>query len=229
MFELESVTYRFLLDANNELTITKKNGKVICKQNLEQIEILHFSSQNMLGNGSIVLMPTGLKSPIIDSFRREKAEKFSAFYSYIRTVCPYRNMSLMAACTYTPTAAVRETDEEKKKLLQQLREPQKGEETIKHGYFKPSLIARINAKKQKETECTCGQCNAQWYVNDMQVLRFAGNTLSAAGHAFAGDSFRSAYHINNAQDPFACPKCGSKKVKKKDVYFWIDKKGNYIE
>lgn len=86
----------------------------------------------------------------------------------------------------------------------------------------------IGAKKSKETECTCVQCKNQWYVNDAQVLRYASNVFGSVGHALAGSTFLSAYHMNNSNDPFHCPACGSKKITKKEATFWVDKKGNYI-
>lgn len=87
----------------------------------------------------------------------------------------------------------------------------------------------VGAKKSKETECTCVQCQKQWYINDAQVLRYAGNVFASAGHALAGSNLLSAVHANYSNDPFQCPSCGSKKIKKRKVTFWIDKKGNYIE
>ena len=36
-------------------------------------------------------------------------------------------------------------------------------------------------------------------------------------------------YVKNINDPFQCPSCGSKKIKKKKVVFWVDKKGNYID
>ena len=65
-------------------------------------------------------------------------------------------------------------------------------------------------------------------MNDAQVLRNAGNAFSAVGHALTGNALLSAYHANNSKDPFQCPACGTKKIKKKKVTLWRDKKGNYL-
>ena len=85
------------------------------------------------------------------------------------------------------------------------------------------------AKKSKEMECTCARCKTQWYVNDAQILRYAGNVFGSAGNILTGNPLLGAVHAKNINDPFQCPSCGSKKIKKKKVVFWVDKKGNYID
>ena len=39
----------------------------------------------------------------------------------------------------------------------------------------------------------------------------------------------SMYSINQYKDQDQCPKCGSRAITKKDVYFWLDKKGNCVD
>ena len=89
----------------------------------------------------------------------------------------------------------------------------------------PSFFAKLNSKKVKETQCTCFSCGAVWHFNNSDV----GNNLANALLTLGGTPTQSAIGFNKIQDFDKCPKCGSRKIQKKIVFFLVDKKGNYIE
>ena len=73
-------------------------------------------------------------------------------------------------------------------------------------------------KKQKHTKCVCASCNHVFYYGNFDTLK---NLHNAA--------YGSIYSLNQYKDLGQCPKCGSRAISKKEVYFWIDKKGNCVD
>lgn len=91
--------------------------------------------------------------------------------------------------------------------------------------YKADMKAELNeltkhsgCTKKKQTKCTCLSCKNTYYYGDYDVVKNVAN-------AFHG----SLYAANKVKDLDQCPKCGSRAISKKDVYFWIDKKGNCID
>ncbi len=73
-------------------------------------------------------------------------------------------------------------------------------------------------KKQKQTKCVCASCNHVFYYGNFDTLK---NLQNAA--------YGSIYSLNKYKDLGQCPKCGSRAISKKEVYFWVDKKGNCVD
>ena len=73
-------------------------------------------------------------------------------------------------------------------------------------------------KKQKQTKCVCASCQHIFYYGDYYNLKNLSNA-----------AYGSIYTLNQYKDLGQCPKCGSRAISKKEVYFWIDKKGNCVD
>ena len=72
--------------------------------------------------------------------------------------------------------------------------------------------------KKKQFKCNCRSCGNIYYYGDYDVVKNTANV-------FRG----SNYSINQFKDLAQCPKCGSRAIAKKEVYFWVDKKGNCVD
>ncbi len=104
-----------------------------------------------------------------------------------------------------------------KKIL----EKNKEEFKIELNEIKTKLVEKANdasLEKKKEMKCTCVSCGKVYYYGDAEVLR---NTVNALNF--------SIYSINQLKDLNRCPKCGSRAVKKEEVSFLVDKKGNFVK
>ena len=72
--------------------------------------------------------------------------------------------------------------------------------------------------KKKQMKCSCNSCANTYYYGDYDVVKNVANTFQG-----------SIYSLNQVKDLGQCPKCGSRAVSKKEVYFWVDKKGNCVD
>lgn len=77
---------------------------------------------------------------------------------------------------------------------------------------------RAGCKKQQQTKCTCTSCKNVFYFGDYDVVKNAANIFHG-----------SLYSLNQVKDLQQCPKCGSRAITQKTVYFWVDKKGNCVD
>ena len=84
-----------------------------------------------------------------------------------------------------------------------------------------------NCKKTKETEFTCKACGNIYYVSLMDDVK--NFSLAAEGLANLGNLGTSIYITNNLKDRNQCPKCGSTRTTHREIYFYVDKKGNLVE
>lgn len=84
-----------------------------------------------------------------------------------------------------------------------------------------------NYKKMKETEFTCKACGNIYYVSLMDDVK--NFSLAAAGLTSLGNLGTSIYITNNLKDRNQCPKCGSTRTTHREIYFYVDKKGNLVE
>ena len=87
--------------------------------------------------------------------------------------------------------------------------------------IKTKLAEKANEaglEKRKETKCTCVSCGKVYYYGEAEMLRNTMNVLNF-----------SIYSINQLKDLNQCPKCGSRAVKKEEVAFLVDKKGNFVK
>lgn len=73
-------------------------------------------------------------------------------------------------------------------------------------------------KKQKQTKCVCASCQHVFYYGDYDKLKNLSNA-----------AYGSIYTLNQYKNLGQCPKCGSRAISKKEVYFWIDKKCNCVD
>ncbi|MEG0814146.1 MAG: hypothetical protein RSL74_09470 [Clostridium sp.] len=235
MFNLSGEIYTLEITENNLLVIKKKSGKTISSQPVEKTKILHFNERNAFGVGQLVIFVEGMNTPLGESFGKDKVEDLKKMFEVLKEYCPYLQLTYTNALFYTLSKKKLEADttiQKEKDAARLYQEPLKATSCLNENRStqgKPSFISRMNGKKQKETECTCGNCNCKWYVNDAQIMRYVGNVLNSAGNLLSGSTTLGAYHLNNSNDIFQCPQCGSKKIKKKEVVFWVDKKGNYID
>ena len=210
MFGLQGTELNFQIADDDKITIThKKKSRIVVIQDAASFKVLYYNNKLLLGVGQIILYAQGHKKPIVDSFNKNQKVDFDRFFEYLLTKCEYLNLSYWKSCSYTEDA----------------KQNGKAENTTIINTKKP----RWNAKKQVETQCTCGRCQTTWYVNDQQKMRMMGNLMGGIGSLLSGQSGMGAYYINNAHDVFQCPHCGSKMIKKQQVIFWVDKHGNYIE
>lgn len=210
MFALQGTVFDFQIADDDKITIThKKKNKNVVIQDVSFFKVLYYNSKSILGVGQIILYAQGHKKPIVESFNKNQKADFDRFFEYLSTKCEYLNLSYWQACSYA----------ERKK--------QNGK--TEHATIMNTKRPRWNAKKQVETQCTCGRCQTTWYVNDQQKMRMIGNLMGGIGSMLSGQSEMGAYYVNNVHDVFQCPHCGSKMIKKHQVIFWVDKQGNYIE
>lgn len=72
--------------------------------------------------------------------------------------------------------------------------------------------------KKKQTKCTCKSCGNTYYYGDHDVVKNIANVFHG-----------SLYSINQVKDLGQCPKCGSRAISKREVFFWLDKKGNCVD
>ena len=93
------------------------------------------------------------------------------------------------------------------------------------GDYKAELKAELaemtkhsGCTKKKQVKCTCRSCGNTYYYGDYDVVKNAANVFHG-----------SIYSINQFKDLDQCPKCGSRAITKKDVFFWVDKKGNCVD
>ena len=87
--------------------------------------------------------------------------------------------------------------------------------------FKESMeeaTQHSSCKKQKQMKCVCASCQHIFYYGDYDKLKNLSNA-----------SYGSIYTLNQYKDLGQCPKCGSRAITKKDVYFWIDKNGSCVD
>ena len=84
-----------------------------------------------------------------------------------------------------------------------------------------------NCKKMQETEFTCKACGNIYYVSLMDDVK--NFSLAAAGLTSLGNLGTSIYITNNLKDRNQCPKCGSTRTTHREIYFYVDKKGNLVE
>jgi len=87
---------------------------------------------------------------------------------------------------------------------------------IKH--LTVDAVKYSGCQKKKQTKCTCSSCGNVFYYTDSDVLKNAGNLMIG-----------NIYTLNQVKNLSQCPKCGSVAVSKKDVFFWVDKKGNCVD
>ena len=73
-------------------------------------------------------------------------------------------------------------------------------------------------KKHSQTKCICTSCGDIFYYGDYDVIKNAANIFHG-----------SLYSLNQYKDLEQCPKCGSRAIKKKEVYYWVDKNGNCVD
>ena len=71
-------------------------------------------------------------------------------------------------------------------------------------------------------------CSHVWYVSDELKNKNEGIKLMGIGQLLSGTLNTGAYHIANAKNPFECPKCGTSRITKETVTFWVDNNGNHI-
>lgn len=79
-------------------------------------------------------------------------------------------------------------------------------------------IKHSGCKKQKQTKCICASCQHVFYYGSYDTLKNFTNVVHG-----------SIYSLNQYKDLGQCPKCGSRSISKKEVYFWVDKKGNCVD
>lgn len=84
------------------------------------------------------------------------------------------------------------------------------------------LTAKSNkhtgCKKHNQTKCVCSSCGNIYYYGNYDVLKNAANMFHG-----------SLYSLNQYKDLSQCPKCGSRAITKKEVFYWVDKKGNCVD
>lgn len=80
------------------------------------------------------------------------------------------------------------------------------------------VVKHSGCKKQKQTKCICTSCEHVFYYADYDVVR-----------NFANAVYGSVYSLNQCKDLGQCPKCGSRAITRKEVYFWVDKNGNCVD
>ena len=103
---------------------------------------------------------------------------------------------------------------EKRKETQKYNDDLKN--SIKEKFEK--MNKRSGCKKEKQIKCVCISCQNIYYYGEYDKLKNFINTLNG-----------SIYSVNQYKDLGQCPKCGSRAISKKDIYFWVDKKGNCVD
>lgn len=81
-----------------------------------------------------------------------------------------------------------------------------------------------NYKKMKETEFTCKACGNIYYFGLMDDIK--NFSLITADLCSLGNNI---YAANNVKYRNQCPKCGSTRTTHREIYFYVDKKGNLVE
>lgn len=81
-----------------------------------------------------------------------------------------------------------------------------------------------NCKKMQETEFTCKACGNIYYFSSKDDYKNA----ILASHII-GSLGKNIYAITNLKDRNQCPKCGSTRTTHREIYFYVDKKGNLVE
>lgn len=94
--------------------------------------------------------------------------------------------------------------------LQQMRDKQKEKRAV--------AAKRAGCKKEKQTKCNCTSCGNIFYYGQYDEVKNVANVFHG-----------SLYSLNQVKDLGQCPKCGSRAITKKEVYFWVDKKGNCVD
>jgi len=94
--------------------------------------------------------------------------------------------------------------------LQQMSDKQKEKRAV--------AAKRAGCKKEKQTKCNCTSCGNVFYYGQYDEVKNVANVLHG-----------SLYSLNQVKDLGKCPKCGSRAITKKEVYFWVDKKGNCVD
>ncbi len=82
---------------------------------------------------------------------------------------------------------------------------------------------RLEELKKQYTErhqdkYSCVSCGNQWFVGDEDYLKNFVNAIHF-----------SLYSMNNVKEVDKCPSCGSRMIKKEQMTYWTDKKGNYVD
>ena len=132
--------------------------------------------------------------------------------------------NIMSAGFTTNTAVLKKYvelhPEAKDRLTQQLdlKKEAKAEQKAELKQMAANAMKHSGCKKVKQTKCICNSCGNTFYFSDTDKIKNAANLLMG-----------NAYTLNQVKNLAKCPKCGSEAVSKKDVFFWVDKKGNCVD
>ena len=91
---------------------------------------------------------------------------------------------------------------------------------VKIGFAKlmSNIYKKLTYKKYSQTKYRCCSCDHIYYCNISDHIKNFYNFTHA-----------TVYSWNQMTDPDRCPKCGSKAIIKKEVYYWLDDKGNCVD
>ncbi|MHB1484816.1 MAG: hypothetical protein ACYCYI_09155 [Saccharofermentanales bacterium] len=204
----------------NDTSLVFKNSKneFICESSFENITILYYNKKDALGTGHMTMHIANINKTITVSFDNNQCNIFYTLHDFLTEHCEsIDSLTILEAANYMKTPKEKARDE-------------KRTDNFKNAIImRKNKKIRIGAKKKKETQCTCGNCSNEWYVDDEQIMRYAANLMLGAGSVLLGHPILGSYNINKATDVFQCPRCRSKKIKKKEIVFWVDTNGNYVD
>ena len=178
-----------------------KNGKLIAQPLISDFRVLHYKglSEKKATGEFIFISPTIVASILIQYRDIESDRTIKLLLEKISSRCVMDLRGYWSASFY---------QHPKQKKL--------------------SFWKKMNVTKKNETKCTCAMCSNVWYVSEDKLNKAEGNKLMAAGNLLSGNMMAASYNANNIGNPFDCPKCGSSRIKKENIVFYVDKNGNHV-
>lgn len=233
MLNVKGSWYNYELIDNNRLVVKKKTGKILYDQPIKDVTVVYYKVEKN-NSGIIGFLFKDATQTTIENFTKKTEKDFKTIYDLICEKGTVNLMSYWTASFYNPNNKNDKTESNISNNPSQKNNDEKSFKEllkeIKNDFGQISKELKYDfAKEVTQTKCICQSCGKIYYYNELDESKESTKVIGALGQALVGNSLAAARISNNIKDLSQCPGCGSRKIKKIEEKYKVDKNGNYIE